>query len=103
MRNKISRRSAVKLIGATAAGVLLPVKASRLLAANESSQKILRAIPSTREKLPIIGLGSALTFDVRDRSPQEKTVGDVLAFFVRRGGKVVDPPPAYGNAESLIG
>ena len=63
----------------------------------------MRAIPSTGEKLPVIGLGSALTFDVPTRSPQAKTVGEVLALFVQRGGKLVDTSPAYGNAESLIG
>jgi aryl-alcohol dehydrogenase-like predicted oxidoreductase len=103
MPNTISRRHAARLIGATAAGTLLPFRAGRLVAADESSRKILRAIPSTGEKLPVIGLGSALTFDARDRSPQAKVVGDILALFVQRGGKVIDTSPAYGNAESLIG
>jgi hypothetical protein len=61
MDNKISRRRAAKLFGATAAGTFLPIGASRLFAAGESSQRIMRAIPSTHEKLPAIGLGSALT------------------------------------------
>ena len=62
----------------------------------------MRAIPRTGEKLPVIGLGSAVTFDVRG-SRQLKPLGEVLALFVKHGGKLIDTSPAYGNAESVIG
>jgi diketogulonate reductase-like aldo/keto reductase len=103
MHNTISRRQAAKLIGTTVAGALLPIGTSRIYAAGESSRRIMRSIPSTGEKLPVIGLGSALTFDVRSRSPEAKTVGEVLVLFVKHGGKLIDTSPAYGYAESLIG
>jgi aryl-alcohol dehydrogenase-like predicted oxidoreductase len=103
MDNAISRRQAAKLIGATLAGGLLPIGTARIYAAGESSRRIIRSIPSSGEKLPVIGLGSALTFDVRSRSPEAKAVGEVLALFVKHGGKLIDTSPAYGNAESLIG
>ena len=102
MHNTISRRRAAKLIGATAAGAFLPIGTSRLFAAEESSRRLLRAIPSTGEKLPVIGLGSAVTFDVRS-SRQLQPLGEVLALFVKHGGKLIDTSPAYGNAESVIG
>ena len=50
----------------------------------------------------MIGLGSAVTFDVRG-SRQLKPLGEVLALFVKHGGKLIDTSPAYGNAESVIG
>jgi aryl-alcohol dehydrogenase-like predicted oxidoreductase len=103
MHNTISRRQAAKLIGTTVAGALLPIGTSRIYAAGESSRRIMRSIPSTGEKLPVIGLGSALTFDVRSRSPEAGKVGEVLTLFVKHGGKLIDTSPAYGNAESLIG
>ncbi len=103
MPKQFSRREAAKLIGTTAAGVFLPVGAAQVFAAaGESARLILRAIPSTGEKLPVMGLGSALTFDVRG-SAAERTVGEVIALFVKQGGKLIDTSPAYGNAESLIG
>ena len=103
MPKQFSRREAAKLIGATAAGVFLPVGAAQVFAAaGESARLILRAIPSTGEKLPVMGLGSALTFDVRG-SAAARTVGEVIALFVKQGGKLIDTSPAYGNAESLIG
>jgi diketogulonate reductase-like aldo/keto reductase len=102
MDNTISRRQAAKLIGAAATGAFLPIGTTRLFAAGESSRLILRAIPRTGEKLPVIGLGSAVTFDVRG-SRQLQPLGEVLALFVKHGGKLIDTSPAYGNAESAIG
>jgi aryl-alcohol dehydrogenase-like predicted oxidoreductase len=112
MKDPISRRRAAKLIGMAAASTILPIEGSRLLAAEKSSAKaekpdkgsrIMRAIPSTGEKLPVIGLGSALTFDVPSRSAQAQIVEEVISLFVKHGGKLIDTSPAYGNAESLIG
>lgn len=101
MDDTISRRRAAKLIGATAASAFLPIGTSLVYGANEF--RLMHSIPSTGEKLPVIGLGSATTFDVRPGSPQLKPLGEVLALFVKHGGKVIDSSPAYGNAESVIG
>jgi aryl-alcohol dehydrogenase-like predicted oxidoreductase len=97
----ITRRRAVKLIGATTASVCLPIGSSRIFAAEGSPLR--RAIPSTGEKLPVIGLGSAVTFDVPSSSPKAKDVAEVITRFAKHGGKVIDSSPSYGNAESLIG
>jgi aryl-alcohol dehydrogenase-like predicted oxidoreductase len=97
----ITRRRAVKLIGATTASVCLPIGSSRIFAAEGSP--LMRAIPSTGEKLPVIGLGSAVTFDVPSSSPKAKDVAEVITRFAKHGGKVIDSSPSYGNAESLIG
>ncbi len=102
MHDEISRRRAAKLIGTTAVGTLLPIGTAGLFAADESTRRIMRSIPRTGEKLPVIGLGSALTFDVRG-SRQLRPIGEVLALFVKHGGKLIDTSPAYGNAESVIG
>jgi diketogulonate reductase-like aldo/keto reductase len=101
MHDKISRRRAAKLIGATAAGAFLPLGASRIYAADKT--RLMRAIPSTGEKLPVIGLGSAATFDVRPGSSQISTLAEVLTLFSKNGGKVVDSSPMYGYAEEVIG
>jgi diketogulonate reductase-like aldo/keto reductase len=102
MHDAISRRQAAKLIGATAASAFLPIGRSAIYAADES-RILMRSIPSTGEKLPVIGLGSAVTFDVRPGSPQLKPLGEVLALFVKHGGKVIDSSPMYRNAEGVIG
>ncbi len=63
----------------------------------------MRAIPSSGEKLPVIGLGSWHTFDVGPGSPQLKQLEEVLSHFVKLGGKVIDSSPMYGRAEGVIG
>lgn len=112
MSDSISRRQAAKLIGAVTASTILPLEATKLFRAEKAKGKgnnqqkgarILRAIPSTGEKLPVIGLGSALTFDVPSRSVEAQTVTEVISLFAKLGGKLIDTSPAYGNAESLIG
>ncbi|MEY2542249.1 MAG: hypothetical protein QOI22_1851, partial [Verrucomicrobiota bacterium] len=92
----ISRREAARLIGVTAAGLLLPIKASRAQTSNDSSTMLMRAIPSSGEKLPVIGLGTWQTFDVDLVSPERKQLEEVLSLFVKLGGKVVDSSPMYG-------
>src|SRR5215510_6153279 len=98
----ITRRRAVKLIGGTTASVCLPIASSSRIFAAEGSP-LTRAIPSSGEKLPVIGLGSAVTFDVPFNSPKVTDITQVITQFVKRGGKVIDSSPSYGNAESLIG
>jgi aryl-alcohol dehydrogenase-like predicted oxidoreductase len=101
--NQITRREAAKLIGASAAGLLLPVRASRAQAKSESSTILMRAIPSSGEKLPVVGLGTWQKFDVDLTSDTRRQLGDVLSLFVKLGGRVIDTSPMYGRAEDVIG
>ena len=62
-----------------------------------------RAIPSSDEQLPVIGLGTWNVFDVDLTPVNEKQLGDVLSSFVKLGGRVIDSSPMYGRAEQVIG
>jgi diketogulonate reductase-like aldo/keto reductase len=101
--NEITRREAAKLIGAGAAGWLLPVRVSCAQTKNESSMMLTRTIPSSGEKLPVIGLGTWRTFDVDLTIDNRRELEEVLSLFVKRGGRVVDSSPMYGRAEEVIG
>jgi diketogulonate reductase-like aldo/keto reductase len=100
----MTRREAAKLIGASTAGLILPIGAARAQTKSESSSTILkRAIPASGEKLPVIGLGTWSVFDV-DLTPQKQaSLSEVLSLFVKHGGKVIDSSPMYGRAEGVIG
>jgi diketogulonate reductase-like aldo/keto reductase len=99
----LTRREASRLIGAGAAGLLLQTSTSRTQAAPQSSGMLPRAIPSSGEKLPVIGLGTWSVFDV-NLTPENRTqLGVVLSLFVKHGGKVIDSSPMYGRAEGVIG
>src|SRR6476660_2204218 len=96
----MTRREAAKVIGGTTAALVLPISAE---AKSEASTMLMRAIPSSAEKLPVIGLGTWQKFDV-DLTPEtRKPLEDVLSLFVKLGGRVVDSSPMYGHAEEVIG
>jgi diketogulonate reductase-like aldo/keto reductase len=99
----MTRREAAKLLGGTAAGLVLPVRGSRAQARAESLAMLTRAIPSTGEKLPVIGLGTWQAFDVDLTGDNRRQLGDVLSLFVKLGGRVIDTSPMYGHAEEVIG
>ena len=99
----MTRREATRLIGVSAAGLCLPVRVSRAQAKAESSAMLTRAIPSSGEKLPVIGLGTWQAFDVDLTSDNRRQLGDVLSLFVKLGGRVIDTSPMYGRAEDVIG
>jgi diketogulonate reductase-like aldo/keto reductase len=74
-----------------------------MCAANESSTMLTRAIPSSGEKLPVIGLGTWRTFDVDLTADIRRQLDEVLSLFVKLGGRVIDTSPMYGRAEEVIG
>jgi diketogulonate reductase-like aldo/keto reductase len=60
---------------------------------------IEREIPSTGERIPLIGLGTWQTFDVRNATP----LVPVVEAFAAAGGRVIDSSPMYGRAEETVG
>ena len=60
---------------------------------------ILRAIPKSGEKLPVIGLGTSLVFD--DISADQRR--DVVKALLETGGTIIDTAPSYGDAENTSG
>ena len=87
---------------AATAGALSALPA-RLFAAEEHGALITRAIPSTGEQLPIIGLGSSSTFSQAAGQDDVDAVRGVLAKMLELGGRVFDTAPGYGASEQLAG
>lgn len=73
-------------------------------AAGEETGQHRRVIPSSGESLPVIGMGSWLTFGI---DPQDAAAlrqrQQVLAEFLKQGGGLLDSSPMYGQAEAVIG
>ncbi len=101
----LSRREMLKAtagIGALAA-LGLPSSRGLGLAVPRTSELLMRPIPSSGEKIPAIGIGTARRYDV-EGSPEEMAVlEEVLAAFAVMGGQVVDTAPSYGRAEIVVG
>ena len=77
---------------------------SALPSATKTTDRHMRVIPSSGEKVPAIGLGSWLTFaiDVDDEAELSSRVA-ILREFLKLGGGLLDSSPMYGVAEEVIG
>src|SRR4030095_7528349 len=96
----VTRREAAKVIGSTAVALVFPISTE---AKSESSAMLARTIPSSGEKLPVIGLGTWRSFDVDLNPDVRRQLEEVLSLFVKLGGRVIDSSPMYGRAEEVIG
>jgi aryl-alcohol dehydrogenase-like predicted oxidoreductase len=86
------------------AGAALALDPRQLAAwATPQAQLLTRAIPSTGERLPLVGLGSSATFAQVARSEDYSALREVLRTMTERGGTVFDTAPAYGASEQVSG
>jgi len=92
----MDRRRALQFLGAAGAAAALRVQAQQAAAT--------RPVPASGERIPVIGLGTWLTFDVGGAdSAARRARGDVLREFLAAGGRLVDSSPMYGSSEEVIG
>ena len=63
---------------------------------------ITRAIPSTGERLPAVGLGTASVFD-SDGDATRSAATEVVRTLVNAGGRLIDTASTYGDAEIVLG
>ncbi len=62
-----------------------------------------RPIPRTGERLPAVGLGTAIVFDIGEDAARRTERSLVIAALVESGARVIDTAPSYGTAESVVG
>jgi diketogulonate reductase-like aldo/keto reductase len=62
-----------------------------------------RPIPSSGELLPVVGLGSWITFNVGDDPAARVSCTEVVDAFFKAGGRLIDSSPMYGSAQAVIG
>jgi aryl-alcohol dehydrogenase-like predicted oxidoreductase len=84
-----------------AAGVGLLTARASLSAAADSLPLIKKPIPSSKEMVPVVGLGTN-NFDVGEAADIAARK-EVLQGMPGLGGSVVDTAPLYGRSEAVIG
>ena len=82
------------------AGAALALDARNLWA---QQPLLTRAIPSTGERLPLVGLGSSATFAQVARAADQSALAEVFKTLVGQGGTVFDTAPGYGASEEVSG
>lgn len=96
---KVTRRELLQgALLAGAAGLL-----GTRLGAAQNTAVITRPIPKTGEALPVVGLGSWITFNVGDDPKLLEECAAVMAAFFEAGGRMIDSSPMYGSAQRTIG
>ena len=62
-----------------------------------------KPIPATGEAIPVIGMGTWVTFNVGDDPRARAQRTEVLRTFFEMGGGMIDSSPMYGSAEAVVG
>ena len=95
-----SRRQLLQMISAGVLGLPL---CSRLVLAEDNAKSHYRPVPSSGERLPLIGLGTSRVFEVGTDSAERQAAGEVLSLLAGVGNAMVDTSPMYGSAEQVVG
>ena len=94
----LTRRQAVATLGAAAAATIL-----KPFSGWPHGQTITKAIPSTGEPIPVVGLGTWITFNVGDDPELREECAGVMKAFFDAGGRLIDSSPMYGSSQAVIG
>jgi diketogulonate reductase-like aldo/keto reductase len=93
------RREALNALAAGAATLAFGRRAVQ----SQSAAPLLKPVPSSGERIPAVGLGTWITFNVgNDRQLREECVAVMRAFFAA-GGRMIDSSPMYGSSQDTIG
>jgi diketogulonate reductase-like aldo/keto reductase len=94
----LSRRMVLAAAAASAAAAML-----RPFSALAQPTPLTKPIPSTGERLPVVGLGTWITFNVGNDTELRDECTAVMRAFFDAGGTVIDSSPMYGSSQSVIG
>jgi aryl-alcohol dehydrogenase-like predicted oxidoreductase len=93
----MDRREALGFLAACTASAL-----ARAVPA-QPAQALTRPVASSGERLPAIGMGSWITFDVAGDAAAGATRNLILRDFFAMGGRLIDSSPMYGSSEQVLG
>lgn len=90
----LTRRDTLALIGTVLATPQM---------ARAAADPMQRVIPSSGEKLPVLGLGTWQVLDVPAAGAEFDAATAATRQFLESGGKLIDSSPMYGRAEERVG
>jgi diketogulonate reductase-like aldo/keto reductase len=97
MQPCLTRRSLLVAVAAAGAAALWRPSAA------EQRAIMTRPIPSSGEAVPVVGLGSWITFNVGDDIVARAACTEVMRAFFADGGRMIDSSPMYGSSQKVIG
>jgi len=100
LKMNYSRREVLQLYGLAGLGL---ATVPSLFAFSQKDKMEQRAIPSSGEKLPMVGLGTWQTFDIGNSASELEIRKQVLDKMYELGGTAIDSSPMYGSSETVVG
>ena len=89
----MNRRHLLQLLGLPALPAL----------AQPTPAPLTKPIPSSGEQLPVVGLGTWITFNVGKDPQGRQQCTQVMRAFFAAGGRLIDSSPMYGSAQPVVG
>jgi diketogulonate reductase-like aldo/keto reductase len=77
--------------------------AGALAQAAPAARPLSRRIASSGEEIPLVGLGSWITFNVGNDVEARANCTEVMRNFFASGGRLIDSSPMYGSSQGVIG
>lgn len=100
-RRLFTRRDVLAMTAGLGAAALGIAPAGAATAA--AKPLLTRPIPRTGERLPVVGLGTAIIFDIEGDAPKIAQRRTVIETLLAGGGRLIDTAPSYGAAETVVG
>ena len=100
-----TRRHVLAGLTTLACGLALPGLSLRAARAAQPAGQPLqtRAIPASGQRVPVIGMGTADSFNVGSAAKEREPLREVLRRFFAAGATLIDTAPSYGQAEAVLG
>jgi diketogulonate reductase-like aldo/keto reductase len=95
----VTRRAVLTSLAATG----VAASASPRMAAAQPAAPLTKAIPSSGEAIPLVGLGTWITFNVGNDPVARDACAEVMRAFFAAGGRMIDSSPMYGSSQDVIG
>ena len=96
-------RFAARVAGACAAGGILGPATLALALDTKPAPVLRRPIPSSGQMLPVIGVGTAVVYELDLADARFPQLVDTVRAFLDHGGALIDTSPTYGRAEKTLG
>jgi diketogulonate reductase-like aldo/keto reductase len=98
MDQRLSRRNVLRSLAAGTAAAFCPTALPA-----QRRPVLTRPVPSTGEALPVVGLGTWITFNVGNDRVARDSCAEVMRAFLADGGRMIDSSPMYGSSQKVIG
>lgn len=99
----LNRRQFLSSTGAAALTAMVAPTFAFAAPSAEVGPMAMRAIPSSGERIPVIGMGTSGSFEVSTDASARNPLRAVLRRFLTGGGRLIDTAPSYSSAEEVLG